>query len=525
MPQSPDIIKLMIKFKKLFLISCVLSFFAQNAFCANAWINDLKTLFLSNNAIIYGINIRTFNATDKNNNGIIEENLGEERGTFLNAIDRLDEIASLGINTINLLPVTTVGKTKALGTAGSLYATMSFNEINPQLKTPKGKLSANAEMKKFVEECHNRKIRVIVDLPCCGAYDLYLTHPEFFKKDANQNPVIPADWADVRLLDAGSDKQINPDVYNLYKNFTDLMISMNVDGIRAVEASIKPYSFWKELIDETRRSNPQFLFLADASPLEHEAPSQYAIFTPYTKLLDAGFDGYYGSYSDLKNWKNANDLISQVNTDLEISKKYSGQKKVLGNFATHDQVSPILVNGPQFSKMIIWLNTTLPVNSYYLDGFPTGDTYLYPLINKKASKTFTDDEYYFVHRGQLDIFNFSRKPQGEYADIYQDFIIANKFKSLAKDVLSNGNFVKLKNSSCSVFSYARSFNSTSIIVIGNLDFKKNQSVLVNVPKINNDLPSVPIKLSSIPKILNGKIETELAPGEVQVLFFNSLDLK
>jgi hypothetical protein len=62
--------------------------------------------------------------------------------------------------------------------------------------------------------------------------------------------------------------------------------------------------------------------------------------------------------------------------------------------------------------MIIWLSATLPVNSYFLDGFATGDTYLYQYRNKKAPKSYTDDDYYFVHLGKMDIFNFSRPLEG-----------------------------------------------------------------------------------------------------------------
>lgn len=510
---------------KIFIIIALLIFVVPRAFSETAWVNDLRNLFLSDQAIIYGINIRTFNAKDLNNDGIIDESINEERGSFLNAIKRLDEIASYGVNTIDLLPVTAVGKTKALGTAGSLYSVASFNRINPQLKDKNSSLSVNEQMKQFVDECHKRKIRVIVELPACASYDLYLTDPDLFIKDENQNPVTPSDWTDVRLLNAGQEGQINMDVYKMYRDFVNLMVDEGVDGVIANEASIKPFSFWKKLIDETRVGNPQFLFLAQASPLEKTSPSKYAVFTPYTKLLEAGFDGYYGGYSELRNWKNANELYSFVHSSMNKKTQFKDTKSLIGDFATADQVSPVLVNGTALSDMIIWLNATLPLNSYFIDGFATGDTYIYPEINKKASKSFTDDDYYFVHRGQLDIFNFSRKPEGKYLNVMQDFIISNRFKALAGNVLSRGNFVKLRTNSSSVFAYARSYNSASIIVIGNLDFKKNQTATVIIPKISNDLVSVPIKLFNSPKILKGKINTELNPGEVQVLFFNSLDIK
>lgn len=513
------------KIKKILILFLVFLFYNCKAFSANAWINDLRSVFLSNNAIIYAINIRTFNAKDKNKNGIIEEWLGEEKGNFINAIDRLDELKFSQINTVLLLPVTPVGKTKALGTAGSLYAASAFNELNPQLKSSSNNLSINDEMKKFVEECHNRNIRVIVDLPSCGAYDLYLNRPDLFMKDENQNPIIPADWTDVRLFDAGTEEMINTEVYTLYSEFIDLMLDLNIDGVRATVASIKPYSFWKQLIEKTRIREPQFLFLAESSKDIKLPPSNCTIFTPLNKLLEAGFDGYHGGYSDLKDWKTAKALYNAVEFDIKQSKKSQGNTSVIGDFATHDQISPILINGKQYSKMIVWLNTTLPLNSYYIDGFATGDEYIYPWANKKAVKTYTDDDYYFVHRGQLDIFNFSRSLYGKHPDILMDYIMANKFKSIAKDIISKGDFTTFRTSSPSIFAYARTYNEETIIVIGNLDFKKTQNAIINVPKINKNSEPIPIKLANIPKISNGKIKTILAPGEIIVFYFKSLKLK
>ncbi len=86
------------------------------------WHNGLRTHFLNNETVIMEVNIRSFNAQDIDGDGFIQEDIGEVRGNFLNAINRLDEIKSLGVNTLHILPVTPTGKLKALGTAGSLYA-------------------------------------------------------------------------------------------------------------------------------------------------------------------------------------------------------------------------------------------------------------------------------------------------------------------------------------------------------------------------------------------------------------------
>ena len=166
--------------KKFSLVLALMLGLCQMTF-AYSEVNNLRETFLSNKAIIMVINIRTFNAKDLDNNGIISED--EERGTFLNAIERLDELKSLGINTLHVLPINPTGKLKALGTAGSVYAPISLTEVNPLMADEKSPLSVNEQVKKFTEECHKRGIRVIVDLPSCGSYDMYLEQPDIFKKD------------------------------------------------------------------------------------------------------------------------------------------------------------------------------------------------------------------------------------------------------------------------------------------------------------------------------------------------------
>ena len=77
-------------------------------------------------------------------------------------------------------------------------------------------------------------------------------------------------------------------------------ISWCLWAISSANATIKPSKFWEEIIEYSRKKNPEFLYLAEASDSWREPPSKYAEFTPYDKLLAAGFDGYYGSFFNLK---------------------------------------------------------------------------------------------------------------------------------------------------------------------------------------------------------------------------------
>ena len=476
----------------------------------------LRTLFLENNAVICGINIRTFNAQDNNGNGIIDEN--ETRGNFINAIDRLDELKSMGINTLHILPITPVGKLKALGTAGSLYAISDFTSINNQLIDKKSKLSPEEQVKLFFNECHKRGINVIVDLPSCGSYDMFLKNPELFIKDEKQLSVVPTDWTDVRLLNTGTNEKLNEDLINIHKKFIDMVTDLGADGIRADVATIKPSSFWEELIKYTRDKNPEFMFLAEASDSWRESPSEHAQFTAYDKLLEVGFDGYYGSFFNLKDWEKASDLYEHIKFNKKLLSSFNEDKSVILSFTTHDELSPILLHGENFSKMICWLEGTLPYNPYIIDGFTTGDDYIYPL-------TETDDDYYFVHRGKLDIFNFSRRPGGNNETIAKEYKDAVAFRENHLKIITHGSFVPLKTEFENIFAFARCYDNKTIIVIGNLDYKNSyKKTKIKISGINKIREIIPVTEDTNFKIRGNKLSIDLAPGGIKVLLINKFSL-
>ena len=488
-----------------------------------AWHNDLRTSFLNNESVIMEVNIRSFNSKDIDGDGFIREDIGEERGTFLNAVGRLDELKNLGINTLHVLPVTPVGKLKALGTAGSLYAAAGFDSLNEDLIDKTSNLTPEQQAKKFIDEAHKRGIRIIVDVPACASYDLYLQRPDLFVTAPTGEPVVPADWTDVRLLAVGTEDKLDSNVYNLYKDFVKYMLSLGVDGIRADVAHCKTAVFWKNLIEYSREKDPEFLWLAESSDSWTDGISEYGVFTSYDKLLEAGFDGYYGSFFNVKDWKTSKEMYKDVSFSLNEVKKFSDKKSVIGSFTTHDEVSPIILKGPQLSDMIIWLSATLPLNSYFVDGFQTGDDYLYKMGNKLAPLSNTDDDTYFTHRGKIDIFNFSRKPGGDNTYLKNDFLLGNDVKKSVLPVLNDGTFTPLKTNHNEVFAYMFSNNIKKVITIGNLDFENPKKVTVKVPKFNPKHQNVlPIKITSMPDVKNGKVFLNLAPGEIVVLIIHEL---
>lgn len=502
--------------KKIFLGILALLFVQNNCFATDET-SDLRTMFQNNKAIIYSLNLRTFNANDKNGNGIIDFSLGETSGNFINAIERLDELKELGINAIHLLPITPTGKIKSLGTAGSLYALSDFTSLNPQLSDSKSELPTKEQAKLFIDECHKRDIKVIVDLPSCGAYDLFLDRRNLFVKNPDDTAVTPLDWTDVRLFDVPNDETlIKSDIFILHKIFIKNMLDLGVDGIRADVATIKPARFWEELIKYSRNINENTMFLAEASESWTEPASPKAYFTDYKKLLSTGFDGYYGSYFEIKNWNTMSDLKKSVESQQKLFKKYQEKKSVIGSFATHDVVSPLITGGENFSKIIIWLNATLPLNPYYVDGFLQADDYIYEYSNKKASESYTDDDYYYVHQGQIDIFNFSRKPTTDSDILIKEQKLAMDIRKNFEEEITKGNFTTLKSNNEKIFAYQRSLNNSSVVIIINRNLVNSEEFKIKINKIKKNSKIKFIKSAKDTNLVNSTFTGKLKPAEIVV---------
>ncbi len=497
------------------LFICFLTSFNSMAL---SWNNDARTLFQENKANVYVLNMRTFAARDINGNGIIDIEQGEKVGTFTEAIKRLESLAFNKINTIHLLPITPVGKIKALGTAGSLYAMDDFSSINPQLDDKTNDLSVLDEARMFIDAAHKKGIRVIVDLPSCGSYDLFLRRPELFERGIDDNGVIPADWTDVRLFRVvEADGGLNDDLLAEHKKFIDMLKYIGADGVRADVATIKPYEFWQILINYARRNDPQFLFLAEASESWMEKIGNVNIFTSYDKLLSAGFDVVLGNFMNYQKFSSPEDLFKAYNNAKKLGQVNGVKKSIILNFATHDDISPMLINS-NYPNQLLWLSATLPGNMYFVNGFLTGDFYSYPYANKKAPVSYTDDETYYVHKGKLDIFNFSRRAGGNTLTLTSAYSLASGFKSVLYPLFETQPNI-LKTTNKDIWAYEYSDSKNKVVVIFNHNPYMEVSGQVSYKGINSFDELMPIKLPSGELTYNkGKFDMRLGPSDIAVFW-------
>lgn len=487
--------------------------------------NDLRTLLKNNEAKILAIVPRTFNAKDLNGNDYIDGN--EQHGTFLNAIERLDEVKAAGFNTFHVLPVSTPGKIKAMGTAGSVYAPKDMLEIDPMLIDKNDPRSDKEQFKAFIDECHKRGIRVMLDLPSCASYEMFLNMPELMAVEKDGLAKTPQGWNDIRMLQPWEDegkRTLNPKLLEYHKKFVDMCIDLGIDGIRADVARTKPAEFWDVIIPYSHMRDPEFAWLAETYTYEDASPQANMPHDRPEDSLRAGFDAIYGQYHIFHEWPNATTFMDYVKEQLDMSYRLPKGKSLIGSFATHDDISPMFHGGADYCNLTMGLQATLPMlNPYIVDGYQSGDDYIYSFADKYNPITQTDNHEMTVHRGRLDIFNLSRRPGGTQPEIGKFMTSAFNMRDKYIDVISKGTFIQLdkeNDKNDNIIAYARHYNGKTLLVVANKNVNRAVACKIKVPtlkadqELNNLLPSY--GKESVLQTKDNELCVDLGPARVHV---------
>lgn len=193
---------------------------------------------------------------------------------------RLDEIKSLGINVIWLMPIYEQGVLKSVG---SPYAIKDYKKINPEFGTLE-------DLRELVSEAHERNMAVILDwVANHTAWDhKWIQNASWYTRDGTGNIVQPegTNWTDVADLNFGS-QAMRKEMISAMKYW---VLEANVDGFRCDYADGVPADFWKQAID-TLRGIPDRKLVMFAEGGKKE-------------LFSAGFDlifgwNFYGKLKDL----------------------------------------------------------------------------------------------------------------------------------------------------------------------------------------------------------------------------------
>ncbi len=497
--------------------------------------NDLKTLFRHCDAKILAMIPRIFNAKDENGNEYIDGD--EQHGTFKNAIERLDEVKADGFNTLHVLPVNPPGKIQAMGTAGSVYSPLDMLEIDPMLADRSDPRSAKEQFKSFIDECHKRDIKVMLDLPSCASTEMFDMHPEWMAMEKDGMAKTPQGWNDIRMFQPWEDegkRTLNTKLLELHKQFIDMCIDLGVDGIRADVARAKPVEFWDILIKYSRQRDPEFAWLAESYTHEDASPMVNMPADRPDDVLRAGFDSYYGQYHLFSEWKTASEFVNYIKEQLDMSYSLEPGKSLIASFASHDDLSPMFHGGADFCKMIMGLEATIPMtNMYQVDGFQTGDYYTRQYAEKYSPDSMTDNHEMTVHYGKLDLFNLSRKPDGN-EDTIRPFIQAShELRDKYSEVVGpKGTFIVLDkegDKNDQIITYARHYQGKTLLVVVNKNVNRAVACKIKVPtlkaeqKLENLLPSY--GKESIFQAVNGELRVDVGPARVHVFEIDTPDIE
>ena len=497
--------------------------------------NKMRSMIRNNESVMMAIVMRTFTAQDLNGDDKVTLSTGEKNGTFLSAISRLDELKELGINTIHMLPIHPPGKKNAMGTAGSIYAPAKYVTedghlaIDPMLIDKNDPRTPDEQVKAFVDECHKRGIRVMIDLPSCASVDMLEAEPELMAFGRNGEEKTPQGWTDIRMFEPWADESkrtLNPKLLEMHKQYVDACIDLGIDGIRADVARAKPPEFWDILINYSHKRDPEFGWLAESYTYECASPMVNMPYDRPEDLLRAGFDEYYGQYHIFHDWKGAKEFNDYVKLNLDMSYKLPAGKSVIGSFLTHDDSSSMIHGGENYCKMTTVLQATIPMcNPYFIDGFQTGDYYDYKYRETDNIETYTDKYKMDEHRYRLALFNLSRKPGGDSPDIARVMEGVLKMRSENMDVLADKNssfieFNKRKDIDDQIITYARHNNGRTLLVVANKNPNRNVTGIIEIPglkadqKLENMIPEYGD--TSEFQVHEGELRVNLAPADAYV---------
>lgn len=543
--------------------------------------NNLRSMIQNNESVMIAIAPRTFTAEDTNGDEKISLNLGEKPGTLLSAINRLDELKKDGINTIHLLPIHPPGFKNAMGTAGSLYSPAKFVEpdgslaIDPIIVDKNDSRTPSEQFKAFVDECHKRDIKVMIDLPSCASISWFESEPDLMAYGRNGEDKTPQGWMDIRMFEPWVDstkRTLNPKLLEMHKQYVDACIDLGIDGIRADVARAKPTEFWDILIPYSHTKDPEFAWLAESYTYECASPQVNMPYDRPEDLLRAGFDDYYGQYHIFHEWKNATEFNNYIKLNLDMSHRLPSGKSCIGSFLTHDDTSSMTHGGENYCNLTTIIQSTIPMcNPYFVDGFQSGDFYNYQYSHDDNDETVTykivDEETYNKekdglyknaviyekpegyqeyqyspkdnkdgivklshfemehHAFKLDIFNLSRKPGGDHPDIER---VMRKTLEMRKNNLDlfadrNSSFITLDkkgDKKDQILAYARHNNGRTAVVIANKNPNRNLTGTIKIPGLKSTQELVNMAPSYGEKsrfqVAENEIRVDLAPSAAYV---------
>ncbi|MFT6866986.1 MAG: glycosidase [Cyclobacteriaceae bacterium] len=324
-------------------------------------------------------------------------------GDLAGVTARLDEIKSLGVNVVWLMPIYPIGKIKSVN---SPYSVQNYREVNPEF----GSLE---DLRTLVAEAHSRDMAVILDwVANHTAWDNpWIENTEWYTQNSSGEIVIPAgtNWQDVADLNFN-----NQDMrLAMIRAMKYWILNSNIDGFRCDAADFVPKSFWSQAIDSLEMvPNRSIIMLAEGARNDH---------------FDSGFQMNYSwdFYANLKSVYNGQTAIKLSNSNISEYASIPEGKQKLRFTTNHDEsawdATPINLFGGQSGALSAFVIST------YMSGVPliygtqeVGVSSTVPFFSKTTINWSQNPSTYSAYQTLMSIYTESSALRSRALEIYSD---------------------------------------------------------------------------------------------------------
>jgi len=188
----------------------------------------------------------------------VSERQFSESGDLKGVDAGLGRLCELGISTVWLMPINTIGSLKAIG---SPYCVRDYYGIDPKMGTA-------ADLHTLVADAHLRKMAVILDVALNHTSwdnELITKHPEWYRHNSGDvhDPSTVSHmpwWNDIAQLDY-SQQGLRDYMVDMLKYW---LKTYDLDGFRFDTGEFLPTEFWNQASTALRKVKPDVILLGES---------------------------------------------------------------------------------------------------------------------------------------------------------------------------------------------------------------------------------------------------------------------
>ena len=234
-------------------------------------------------------------------------------GTLKDCEKMLSYVASMGFDVLYLPPIHPIGRTHRKGKNNSVISTVSDPGSPWAIGAESGghkailpELGTLEDFQSLINKAKTLGIEVALDVAfqCSPDHPYVKEHPQWFRRRPDgsvqyaENP--PKKYEDIYPLDFTSEQW--RELWQELLSVVQFWIEQGIRIFRVDNPHTKPLTFWQWLIDETKKKNPEVIFLAEAFT---RPKVMY-------RLAKLGFSQSYTYFA----WRNTKPELTQYFTEL-----------------------------------------------------------------------------------------------------------------------------------------------------------------------------------------------------------------